>query len=149
MNCCAIIGNLTRDPEVRTVATQNGEVTVCNFSVAVNNGKKDANGNNKADFFNVTAWRQMGENCYKFLAKGRKVFVMGPVATRVFTRNDNSVGSSLEITAEKVEFLSSRNDGAEQAAEPAPSGLAPNAPAAPRMDTYSNMTPVDMDELPF
>ena len=73
-----IIGNLTRDPELRT--TQNGK-TVCSFSVAVNRrGRRDAQGNQpEADFFRVTAWRALGENCAKFLSKGRKVAVTGSV----------------------------------------------------------------------
>ena len=73
MNRLTIIGNLTHDPELRT--TPSGD-SVCSFSVAVNRrGRRDAQGNQneQTDFFRVSAWRQLGENCAKYLAKGRKV----------------------------------------------------------------------------
>ena len=71
MNKLTIIGNLTRDPELRTTATG---VNVCTFSVAVNRrGRRDEqNAQPEADFFRVTAWRQLGENCARFLTKGRR-----------------------------------------------------------------------------
>ena len=108
MNKLTIIGNLTRDPELRT--TPNG-YTVCDFSVAVNRrrGQNAANGQPETDFFRVTAWRQLGETCAKYLAKGRKVCVMGPVTARTYQANDGTTRVSLEVTAEDVEFLSSRN----------------------------------------
>lgn len=141
MNKLTIIGNLTRDPELRT--TPNG-YNVCDFTVAVNRrrGQNNANGQPETDFFRVTAWRQLGENCAKFLAKGRKVCVMGPVSARAYQANDGSTRVSLEVTAEDVEFLSSRNDdqvaGSYNAA-PAPSVTAQN----------NGFTAVETDELPF
>jgi len=72
LNKIFIIGNLTRDPELRT--TPNG-VSVCSFTVAVNRrrfGGAEA-GQQEADFFRVSAWRQLGENCHRYLAKGRKL----------------------------------------------------------------------------
>ena len=79
MNKLTIIGNLTRDPQLRT--TQTG-VNVCDFTVAVNrrqSAQQRQNGQQpEADFFRVTAWRELGENCSKYLAKGRKVAVVGP-----------------------------------------------------------------------
>ena len=76
MNKLTIIGNLTRDPELRTTATG---VNVCSFTVAVNrrNRRDDQNGQPEADFFRVTAWRQLADICSKYLAKGRKVCVSG------------------------------------------------------------------------
>ena len=140
MNKLTIIGNLTRDPELRT--TPNG-YTVCDFTVAVNRrrGQNAANGQPETDFFRVTAWRQLGENCAKYLAKGRKVCVMGPVTARTYQANDGTTRVSLEVTAEDVEFLSSRND--DQAAgssyAPAPAPVAQN----------NGFTAVETDELPF
>lgn len=100
MNKLTIIGNLTRDPELRT--TQQG-LAVCDFTVAVNRRKGD-----ESDFFRVTAWRQLGENAAKYLAKGRKVCVIGPVNARTYTTNNGETRVSLEVTAEDVEFLSPR-----------------------------------------
>ena len=104
MNSLNIIGNLTNDPTVR--ATAQG-ISVCDFTVAVNRRQK---GDQEADFFRVTAWRQLGENCSRFLAKGRKVAVRGPVSARAYTAKDGSTRVSLEVTAEDVEFLSPRNE---------------------------------------
>ena len=77
MNKIILIGNLTRDPELRT--TPNG-YAVCDFTIAVNrrrSGQQQAGQQGDADFFRITAWRQLGENCAKYLSKGRKVFGNG------------------------------------------------------------------------
>lgn len=106
MNSLNIIGNLTNDPTAR--ATAQG-ISVCDFTVAVNR-RRTGEGQQEADFFRVTAWRQLGENCSRFLAKGRKVAVRGPVSARTYTAKDGSTRVSLEVTAEDVEFLSPRNE---------------------------------------
>lgn len=121
MNKSIIIGNLTRDPELRT--TQDG-THVCNFTVAVNRRAR-AGVQPEADYFRVTAWRTLGENCAKYLTKGRKVCVTGPVAARAYTGSDGNVRATLELTADEVEFLSARNG-----------------------QDAGGFTPVDDDELP-
>ena len=144
MNKLTIIGNLTRDPELRTTTTG---VNVCDFTVAVNRRqRRDAqNGQPEADFFRVTAWRERGELCAKYLAKGRKVCVIGPVSVRTYTGSDGTTRASLEVTADEVEFLSSRNDG-----EAAGGYAAPAAPEAPSADSQAaGFTAVETDELPF
>ena len=109
MNRLTIIGNLTRDPELRT--TPSG-TNVCSFTVAVNRrGRRDAQSNQpEADFFRVSAWNQLGENCARYLAKGRKVCVVGPVSVRTYQGSDGQTRASLEVMANDVEFLSSRNE---------------------------------------
>ena len=142
MNKVFLIGNLTRDPELRT--TQTG-VTVCSFTIAVNRrrfGSAEA-GQPEADFFRVSAWRQLGENCAKYLAKGRKVFVTGPLSARTYQANDGTTRVSLEVTADDVEFLSSRNE-----AGAAPMGMSAPAPAGVTAQN-SGFTAVETDELPF
>lgn len=138
MNKIILIGNLTKAPELR--ATKKGE-TVCNFDIAVNEKR---NGQDSTLYFRVTAWRQLGDNCAKFLAKGRKVFVVGPLSYSTYQANDGSTRVQLEVTAQDVEFLSSRNE--DQAAAPA-APLTPTYPA-PAVPT-SEYTPVEPDELPF
>ena len=77
--------------------------------MAVNRrNKKD--GQSEADFFRVSAWRQLGENCLKFLAKGRKVAVVGPVSVHTYTGNDGNTRASLEVNADEVEFLSPKSE---------------------------------------
>ena len=143
MNKLTIIGNLTRDPELRTTTAG---INVCTFTVAVNRrGRRDdQNGQPEADFFRVTAWRQLADICSKYLQKGRKVCVIGPVSVHTFTGNDGASHASLEVTADDVEFLSSRNDG-ETGAYSAPAAAAPAAvPQA-----AAGFTAVETDELPF
>lgn len=101
MNKLIIIGNLTRDPEYGTTP---GGKAVCNFNVAVN--KRTRSDHPEADYFRVTAWEQLGDNCARYLAKGKKVCVVGQVSTRVYTGNDGEARASLEVTAQEVEFLS-------------------------------------------
>lgn len=132
MNKLTIIGNLTKDPELRTTTTG---VNVCTFTVAVNRRKTQGNQNPEADFFKVTAWRERGELCAKFLRKGRKVCVIGPVSVSTYTGNDGATRANLEVTADEVEFLSPRVSDSEEA--PAP------------VDAATGFTQVDSDELPF
>ena len=107
MNKLTIIGNLVRDPELRT--TSQG-ISVCTFTVAVNR-RNTREGQPEADFFRVTAWRQLGENCEKYLAKGRKVCVVGSVSVSTYTGNDGSTKANLDVTADDVEFLSPKDQG--------------------------------------
>ena len=162
MNKLTIIGNLTRDPQLRV--TPSG-VNVCDFSVAVNRRvKRDQNSQQpEADFFRVTAWRELGENCAKYLAKGRKVCVIGPVSVSTYTGQDGVTRASLEVQAQDVEFLTPRGEAGDQTA---PAGSAPTqyaapaqtAPAAPQNEPYpaaapaaapGGFTPIETDELPF
>lgn len=139
MNRLTIIGNLTRDPELRT--TQSG-ISVCSFTVAANRRRK-ADGQQEADYFRVTAWRELGENCQKYLAKGRKVAVTGPVSVSTYTANDGSTRATLEVTADDVEFLSSREDGQQVRAASAP------APQQTQVGANSGFEQVDDEDLPF
>lgn len=127
MNKLTIIGNLTRDPETRV--TQSGS-SVCSFSVAVNRRGQD----DKTDFFRVSAWNKTGETCQKYLAKGRKVAVTGPVSVSTYTGQDGKTYANLEVMAQDVEFLTPKAEQAEQ------------VPAAPANDGYQEVTD---DDLPY
>ena len=113
MNKITIIGNLTRDPDFRT--TQSG-ITVCSFTVAVNRRQTAEAGKQEADFFRVTAWRQLAEICQRYLQKGSKVAVVGSVALNTYQGNDGQQRASLEVTADEVEFLSPRQEARDKAA---------------------------------
>lgn len=125
MNKLMIIGNLTRDPETRT--TQAGK-TVCSFTVAVNRRSKD-----ETDYFRVAAWGKLGETCQQYLAKGRKVAVTGNVSVSTYTSQNGENRDTLEVFADEVEFLSTKNE------TPA------NAPSS-RNNGYEEVTD---DDLPF
>lgn len=133
MNKLIIIGNLTRDPETKTM--QDGK-TVCNFTVAVNR-KKKTEGQPDADFFRVAAWGKLGENCQKYLTKSRKVCVTGQIAVRAYTNKNGEPAAQMEVFAEEVEFLSSNTGGGEQ------------APASAPAESAGGFTAVETDELPF
>lgn len=147
MNKLTIIGNLTRDPELRSVNTANGPVSVCSFTVAVNRRGRGQNAQEQTDFFRVTVWRALAETCAKYLAKGRKVAVVGPVSVSTYQAQDGTTRASLDVTADDVEFVSSRNDGATDGYAPAPFA-APAVPAAPTVQN-SGFQAVESDELPF
>ncbi|MEJ5315320.1 MAG: single-stranded DNA-binding protein [Anaerolinea sp.] len=91
-----LIGNLGKDPEGRY--TQDG-VFVCTFPVAVTTRKDET------VWVEVSAWRELGERCHQFLAKGRQVFVRGTPAVEAFTRKNGEAGASLKVTAQTVQFL--------------------------------------------
>lgn len=129
MNRLTIIGNLTRDPETRT--TQSGK-TVCTFTVAVN---RRGSGQQEADFFRVSAWNALGENCGKYLTKGKKVAVVGSVSVETFESNkDGKTYAILQVMASEVEFLST-------------AGTAQEAPA--NTDEQTGFSKVESDDLPF
>lgn len=106
MNEAFFIGNLTKDPVSRT--TQSG-VNLCSFTIAVNRRQGGNNGQPETDFVQVTAWRQLGEICLRFLSKGKKVAVVGSVSARAYTDNDGKARANLVLTADEVEFLSHRD----------------------------------------
>ena len=133
MNKLTIIGNLTKEPELRH--TSDG-IPVCGFTVAVNRPRTRANADPGADYFSVTAWRALGENCAKFLQKGKKVCVVGRIGLRTW-ETESKHGASLEVLAEEVEFLSPRVSE--------PETPAPTAP----VDAASGFEVVDGDDLPF
>ena len=155
MNKLMIIGNLTRDPELRSVNGRDGTVSVCDFTVAVNRrqtSQQKANGQQQeADFFRVTAWRGLGENASKYLAKGRKVAVVGSVSVSTYTGNDGVTRATLEVNADDIEFLTPRNDvnGASGGyAAPAAAAPAP-APAPAPQPHQMGFAEVEVDDLPF
>lgn len=145
MNKLIIIGNLTRDPELRS--TPNG-VPVCSFTVAVNRRRSssaEAGSQPEADFFRISAWRQLGELCARYLSKGRKVCVVGNVSVNTYTGNDGVMRASLEVNADEVEFLSPREGGGEGAPAQG-SGYQQQDPAGGQ---NSGFVKVDDEELPF
>lgn len=102
MNRVVIVGNLTRDPELKKTKT---DISVCTFTVAANRRPKD-DGTREADFLNVVVWRGQAESCYRYLKKGRRVAVSGSIRTRSYDK-DGDKRTVWEIEADEVEFLSS------------------------------------------
>ena len=154
MNKVFLIGNLTRDPELRS--TPNGD-SVCSFTIAVNRRRRSnaEAGQPEADFFRVSAWRQLGENCAKYLAKGRKVNVIGSVSCRTYVGSDGQTRASLEVQADDVEFLTPKSEQGDMGGYSAPAAPAPAAPRPANNAAYGSQpqgggfVQVDEEELPF
>lgn len=113
---------------------------MCTFTVAVNRRFVSQNPNQpEADFFKVSAWDKLGENCQKYLAKGRKVSVIGAVSVSSYEAKDGTGKRfSLDVRAEDVEFLSAKSDAATPACSDA------KEPSA-----ADGFTEVADDDLPF
>ena len=106
MNKVFLIGNLTRDPE--TSETSSG-IYVCRFAIAVNRSYTGADGTRETDFFNITVWRQLAENCGKYLKKGSKVAVVGQLQNRSYEDKDGIRRNVTDIVASEIEFLTPKN----------------------------------------
>lgn len=136
MNKLFIVGNLTNNPELRT--TQDGK-TVCTFGVAVNRRRSANNAQPEADFFRISAWNALGENCNKYLVKGKKVAVTGRVSVSTYTTSNGTFRANMEVLADDIEFLSPKQE--QQAEQNVPNAVV-NAP-------QNKYVEVPDEELPF
>ena len=141
MNKAFLIGNLTRDPELRTLPSG---VSVCTFTIAINRKFVNQQGVREADFLNIVAWRQLGETCARYLSKGRKVGVTGSIQTRSYDAQDGSKRFITEVIADNVEFVGSREDGSRPRTD-----NPPPPPEPTNANPSGGFTEVDDDELPF
>lgn len=139
MNRLTIIGNLTRDPVLRT--TRDG-TEVCDFTVAVNRRVKQGQ-EQQADYFRVTTWREQAKSCNTYLAKGKKVAVIGEVSVHTYTDSNGQFRAQMELAARDVEFLTPRADSGQQAPQ---NGT--QAASEPQPDD-NGFIPVETDDLPF
>ena len=108
-NKVLIMGNLTRDPELRYVPSG---AAVANFTVAVNRTYKDTTGAKKEEvsFLRVVVWGKMAEVCGEYLSKGRPVFVEGRLKSRNWEAQDGQKRSALDVIASNVQFLGSKGE---------------------------------------
>jgi single-strand DNA-binding protein len=109
INRVVITGNLTRDPELRALPSGN---SVCSMRIASNSRRKGQDGNweDKPNYFDVTVWGAQGENCARFLSKGRPICVDGRLDWREFTDNQGNKRQAVEIVADTVQFLGGREE---------------------------------------
>lgn len=107
LNRIVIIGRLTRDPEMRQ--TPSG-TAVCTFTLAVDRSFKSANGERETDFIPVVVWRQLGETCAQYLAKGKLAAVDGRLQIRTYQAQDGSKRTAAEVVADNVRFLSPKSE---------------------------------------
>ncbi len=116
MNRIILIGNLTANPDLRN--TQIG-VAVCTFRLAVQRPFTGKDGERQADYITIVAWRQLGENCAKFLQKGRQAAVSGSLQIRNYEGKDGNKRIAAEVIAEDVQFLGGGQAAESQEAQPA------------------------------
>ena len=121
------IGNTTRDVELNTL--QSG-VTVARFTLAVERRFKNADGERETDFINIVAWRELAENCGKYLKKGNKCAVIGELQIRSYDAQDGTKRYATEILASEVKFLTPKQ----------------NNEGTPALE---ELEPVDESDLPF
>jgi single-strand DNA-binding protein len=152
INRVVLTGNLTRDPELRSL--QSG-MSVCSLRIASNSRRKE-NGEwvDKPNYFSVTVWGAQGENCARFLSKGRPVCIDGRLEWREWQGQDGAKRESIEIVADAVQFLGGRDD-APMGGGGQSNGFAPHSdvPAdtsdfAPQPVGARNSAPAD-DDIPF
>lgn len=148
LNICALQGRLARDPELRQ--TNTGK-QVATFTLAVDRGRKDANGKSVADWIPVIAWERAAEFAYKWLNKGQMVAVDGRLQSRTYTAKDGTNRTVLEVVANNINFCGSKADNAAQgspapAVQPRVTGSAPAYNQGPG-DDFAMIE--DEGDLPF
>ena len=131
------IGNLTRDPELRS--TSGG--SMCNFSIGVRTVQKDAQGGYVSQFVQVTMFGKQAENASTYLKKGSKVAVTGGLSLKDYKTKEGQDRSAMQLIASNIEYLTARSEGEEK---PAP---AKRTPVAKPQAAAS--APAGDDELPF
>jgi single-strand DNA-binding protein len=141
INRVVLVGNLTRDPELRHTPSGNA---VCKLRIAVNTRQKDSQTGqwgDKPNYFDVTVWGNQGESCAQFLSKGRPVAIDGRLDWREWDAQDGTKRQAVEIIADNVQFLGGRQEG-ELAAQPQ------YVPAAATADADFGTSAAD-DDIPF
>lgn len=151
MNKCFLIGNLTKDPELKTTTTG---TSVCNFTLAVTRRFSNQQGEREADFLPIVVWRAQAENCAKYLRKGSQIAVVGTIQTRSYETQDGSRRYVTEIIGDEVKFLNriaGREDGGEhenyQNSAPSPESYGQHGKSGGR-NTAPPSDEIDED-LPF
>jgi single-strand DNA-binding protein len=109
INRVVMTGNLTRDPELRSLPSG---MSVCSLRIACNTRRKGASGEweDKPNYFDVTVWGAQGENCARYLAKGRPVAIDGRLEWREWESENGQKRQAVDIIADSVQFLGGRDD---------------------------------------
>lgn len=147
INRVTLVGRLAGDVDLRYTP---GGTAIAKFGLAV--GGRPRDGQETVSFFNIIVWGKMGENCSQFLSKGKQVCVDGRLEQRRWQAQDGTNRSTIEVIAERVQFLSTGGSGGGGNTAPRPAAQN-QAPAASDFsdDFYDNTgfdpTPVDYDNM--
>ena len=143
MNKAILVGNLTKDPEMRTTASG---VSCATFTVACNRRFVNQQGVREADFINCVAWRQNADFVARYLTKGSKVAVEGSIQTRSYDAQDGTKRYVTEVVADEVEFLGGPQNSSNSYN---PGDVPPPPEPSSSYTSNTGFTQVDDDELPF
>lgn len=146
LNVIAIMGRLVRDPELRQTTTGK---TVASFRIACDRGRRDANGQTQADFFDVTAWDKIAEFIAKYFAKGSLIAIDGRLQSRNYQDKNGNNRTAIEILAHNVHFAGAKNQAAQPASTREPDVAPPAAPAYSAGSNDDFATIADEGDLPF
>lgn len=141
-NRVILAGNLTRDPELRF--TQSG-TPVCGFGLAVN---RVFSKNEEVDFFNVSAWRELGERVANYTKKGDPVLIEGKLQYRTWEAQDGSKRSAVDVVADNVQFLGGRSDSDGSGGAPAGAAQSRRGRGGGNRDDVE-VNEEDFDDIPF
>jgi len=114
MNSIVLVGRLTRDPELRYVASGD---PVANFALAVERAYRNAEGEREVDFIDIVAWRKLAENTAKYTGKGHLVAVRGRLQIRSYDTQDGQKRKVAEVVADTVRFLGAPRNGNDTAVD--------------------------------
>lgn len=145
LNRVQLIGNLTRDPELRY--TPSGSA-VCTFGIATNRSWTTDSGEKReeVDFHNIVAWRKLGELCSQFLVKGRKVYVEGRLTTRSWTGQDGQQKSRTEVVIDDMILLDSKGNAQREPEETKVSEAPKAKPIKKKEEVKEEAAPVVTNE---
>ena len=143
MNKAILVGNLTRDPEMRT--TPNG-VSVTSFTVAVNRRYKSQDGQQQTDFINCVAWRGTAEFIAKYFTKGSRIGVVGTIQTRTYDDQNGNKRYVTEVVADEVEFAGSKTQNQDMQKPTEQESRTADELFA---EDLADFQPLDDSELPF
>ncbi|MCR4256412.1 MAG: single-stranded DNA-binding protein [Candidatus Uhrbacteria bacterium] len=150
LNRAMIIGNVTRDPEVRTTPT--GQ-SVCSFGIATNQQWNDAQGQKqqRTEFHNVVAWGKLAEICGQYLGKGRKTYIEGRLQTREWETPDGQKRTRTEIVVDNMIMLDRKDPSAapRPAGSPAPAADASSSVQATAIDQGVSDQEIKLEDIPF
>src|SRR5215208_251616 len=142
-NRVILAGNLTRDPELRF--TQSG-TPVCGFGLAVN---RVFSKNEEVDFFNVSAWRELGETVANYKKKGDPILVEGRLQYRTWEAQDGSKRSKVDVVADNVQFLGGRSDSDDGASSGGGGGQARRGGGRGGQREEVDINEEDFEDIPF
>lgn len=137
-NKVIIAGNLTRDPELRFT---NGGVPVCSFGMAVNRVRSKTE---EVDFFDVSAWRELGETIANYKKKGDPILVEGRLQFRSWEAQDGSKRNKVDVVADNVQFLGRAGDGGDGGG-----GQGGGQRQGRQNQDDVNISEEDFDDIPF